>query len=256
MHGRHAILPAIMIATIVFSTSSTVRADGLVRYKLVEMGQARASVDLPYGESGGGLSFSPPRSAGDYRIGTIKSTSDPSRSITTYEYSGSGRSNLLPSSLQSPLIILTGLNASGEVVGYGGPLPSFYYNPQSGELFTLKSLPDASQQYIPLAYSINNLHQMVGGIGGQALYYESPAAEPILLNTLVENLGSWNLTLASGINDRGEIYGVGFIQNGDTRSSHYFKLTPTPVPELPGIACFGLTFSLLVVKRKVRWTIM
>ena len=217
MHGRHAILMVISSATIAFTTSATSKADGLVRYRLVDMGQATASVDLPYGEVGGSLSFSPPRSAGDYRIGTIKSSSDPSRSITTYEYGGSGSSNLLPSSLQSPLIILTGLNASGEVVGYGGPLVSFYYNPQSGELFTPKSIHGTSEQDIPLVYSINNLHQMVGGVGAQAVYYENPAAEPILLNTLVENLGSWNLTLASGINDREEIFGVGFVQSGDVR---------------------------------------
>ena len=57
------------------------------------------------------------------------------------------------------------------------------------------------------------------------------------LNDLISLASKWTLGTATGVNDLGQIVGVGMISG----VSHAFLLTPVPVPE-PGTAlllCLG-----------------
>jgi hypothetical protein len=87
------------------------------------------------------------------------------------------------------------------------------------------------------AIGINSAGNLVGYAlfpGGirEATFYQSATTEAILLNTLVDGASNWLLKTAGGINDAGEIVGIGSDLNKPTHGGRAYKLVPiTPVPE-------------------------
>ena len=79
------------------------------------------------------------------------------------------------------------------------------------------------------AIAINNSGAVVGKTGGGATLWEDGAM--IDLTSMLDLTGSgWILFIASDINNRGQITGIGSNTSGQTRG---FLLTPNPVP-IPG----------------------
>ena len=88
--------------------------------------------------------------------------------------------------------------------------------------------PDASFEDLS-ARSINDRGDVVGsGFSGtdlryEAILYSNGSAQT--LNSLVDNLGDWNLEYAMSIDNAGTIVGFGWI--GSTGNQHAFQLVPT-----------------------------
>lgn len=121
-----------------------------------------------------------------------------------------------------------GINASGEVVGYGattgGGAHAFLYSAGHG----LADLGTLGGQY-SYGYGINDAGQAVGASIGadgveRAFLYENGAMAD--LNTLIPAGSGWLLREARAINDSGQIAGNGLI-GGQT---HAFLLTPVGMP--------------------------
>lgn len=119
----------------------------------------------------------------------------------------------------------TAINASGQVAGV-------YTNPATEELdaclWTNGSLTDIGTLGISsMAHALNSFGQVVGesvtsGSGIHAFLYLNGGI--LDLNALLPANSGWTLVSAYGINDGGQIVGVGDGPNG----SHAFLLTPSP----------------------------
>lgn len=115
------------------------------------------------------------------------------------------------------------INDAGEVAGalqLNGSWHAFVYTPDRG-LEDLGTLDGVSAE----AWAINSATQIVGSSGGHAFLY-SRGQGMIDLNRTIPDRSGWVLTVARGINNRGEITGWGTI-NGAT---HAYLLSPNPAP--------------------------
>jgi probable HAF family extracellular repeat protein len=92
----------------------------------------------------------------------------------------------------------------------------------------------------PIPHDINSNGLVVGDIG----YSGKPEVEAFLwshdqsfvdFSRMVINLGEWSLVSATGINDAGQIIGLGRL-NGQLRG---FLLNPVPEPQCIGLAVIG-----------------
>ncbi len=118
----------------------------------------------------------------------------------------------------------TGINDSGKVVGYAqtllGDEHAFLYS--GGDMIDLGTLDGSSTR----AWGINNSGQVVGGAdNGDAFLYSNGCIGD--LNSLLANGSGWTLTVATAINDNGQIVGYGTNPSGQQDA---FLLTPTPEP--------------------------
>ena len=125
------------------------------------------------------------------------------------------------------------VNVGGDIAGWstadvGGDFRPFLYT-QSG-MQGLGSLGGMNTG----AYGINTGGQIVGlagstgvDIGDRAFLYSN--ASLVDLNSLIAPMSGWTLTIATAINDSGQIVGAGFIPGN---SIHAYLLTPA----LPGDA--------------------
>lgn len=153
--------------------------------------------------------------------------------------------NLLPESLSHGGVSFEEVNASGHVLGYllGGRSGAFDFSPETGQVTWLKSLPGATG--LLEVYSMNASDQIVGYQDGKAVYFASPTSEPVELSQMLANQSGWNFSIATGINDLGEIVGLGTDPSGTFRA---FRLEPSPVPEPTASAILSLAGVALVVR--------
>lgn len=145
-----------------------------------------------------------------------------------------------------------GINASGQVTGSFNTINNATLNSsnthafvtKNGQAFDLGALASDEQSY---GKDINVHGQVVGISGARAFVTVDDVI--IDLNTLlVASATGWYLHEANGINDSGQIVGMG-IHNGNYRA---FVLTPTAVP-IPGtLWLFGSSLiGLLGFKRNL-----
>lgn len=163
----------------------------------------------------------------------------------------------------------TGINDKGQVVGwstiatgYVPPAhPDGYFDPgakhaflyQNGQMTDLGTLPGYQAS---AAKAINALGQIVGdstsSFGQHAAFFNATGGPPTDLNSLLPPNSGWVLDDAVGINDSGQVIGYG-TYHGDP---HAYLLAlpaqglPSPAPEPPALAVFGLVSSALCLLRR------
>jgi probable HAF family extracellular repeat protein len=110
-----------------------------------------------------------------------------------------------------------GLNNLGQVVGGSGGIAVLWQNNKEHTAVSLGALSGGWSS----AFAINDGGQVVGWSGGAAfLWTQAQGIQD--LNTLISSGSGWDLQMATAINVKGQITGVGFL-NGQ---QHAFVLTP------------------------------
>lgn len=138
--------------------------------------------------------------------------------------------SLIPYNSGWTLTNATGVNNSGQIVGFGtnssGDRDAYFW--QSGG-----PVQDLGGGY---PNSINNSGQVVGGLGPGISHYPYLWQNGIgiqNLNSLIPTSSRWTLTNATGINDNGLIVGYGTNPSGQTDA---FLLTPAATIALANAA--------------------
>jgi probable HAF family extracellular repeat protein len=141
-----------------------------------------------------------------------------------------------------------GINDAGQIVGgsikYVNEFPrtnAFIYAPGTG-MTGLGTLGGSTSE----AYGINNLGQVVGystltNSHFHAFLYSGGAMED--LNSLIDPASGWALSIATAINDVGQIVGTGLNGSGQSEA---FLLSPVPEPATLSLLAFG---GLLAIRR-------
>ncbi len=142
------------------------------------------------------------------------------------------------------------LNDIGQVAGYRAPNPGGaslrVVNPVTGHVLPFGT-PQGSRLFIS---GLNNLGQVVGvgwGVGLYLPFIASEATGLLNLNTLIDPSMGWDLTVASDINERGQIVGIGRLNN----QYRTFRLTPTAIPEPGTLALVAVGLVPLVRRRMI-----
>jgi hypothetical protein len=210
-------------------------------YNVVDIGPRTGSPapDFPSIDNNGNITdFGSPQ-VGDYTLGAVFDPVQKNVILSNYLHRAGSDANLLPPALQDPHASILALNASGHVVGDilspGGG--DFYYAPETGQILHLAPLPGATQPFIELR-AINDLDQIVGAQGDKAVFYSSPTAEPVELAKLLATDSGWTFLTATGINNRGEIVGLGI--NPDHEVTDYLLEPAAAVPEPTSALLFAL----------------
>ena len=137
----------------------------------------------------------------------------------------------------------TSINAAGTIAGYG--FQSLPGNKQAliwktdGTVTDLNPLLGAT---VADASAINDANDVVGSADNHAFLYNGTGYN---LNQLISPAAGWTLTTALGINNDGQIIGIGQL-NGVNAA---FLLTPTPEPASISVIAFGLG---LLLRRETR----
>ncbi|MCK4998099.1 MAG: DUF3466 family protein [Anaerohalosphaera sp.] len=145
-----------------------------------------------------------------------------------YRFVWEGGDTTIINSLGGTSTWLLDINNHGQVVGSSATIPGrtytqrpFLYDPSIGTIDL--GIYGGNEGR---ANSINEFGQIVGAAGGAFLYQDG---ETIYLNDfLTDDSPFVNLLSANGINDRGQIVGVGYLKG--SYDSHAFLLTPIPEP--------------------------
>jgi probable HAF family extracellular repeat protein len=170
-----------------------------------------------------------------------------SPSVRSFIYSGGNVQDLGTLALPgNPETFAHAINNAGQVVGFtgqggdlsGGPI-AFLYNKGSMQAIG----PVIGDEGFPTTYAfaVNDRAQVVGTIRTLGMMPESDRAflysngQMTDLNSLLSPSSGWTLMYPYGINNMGQIVGVGMINGGN----HYFLLTP----EAGIVACNGITLS-------------
>ena len=143
----------------------------------------------------------------------------------------------------------TAINALGEVAGTiivdapGHGHAFLYAGGTTHDLGTLLGTSNSSGE------AINGNGQIVGSSGNVAFLYSDGVMKD--LNSLIAPSSGWILWDAVGINDLGQIIGMG---KGPNESTSFFLLTPIPVPEPSGVALASIALVALIVicRRRLR----
>lgn len=137
------------------------------------------------------------------------------------------------------------INASGQVVGTssitGGGNSSRAFLYANGAMINLGTMGGIAS----FGYGINAAGQAVGSVLVGTDYRDRAIhnaflysdGEMIDLNTLIDPSSGWTLSVATDINDAGQIVGWGVTSGGQT---HAILLTPVPEPETYAMLLAGL----------------
>ena len=142
----------------------------------------------------------------------------------------------------------TGVNNAGVIVGYGsatGGERGFFSN--GTDLVSIGVLNGFTSSR---AFAINNAGVVVGSVsapGQQRAVIFSNGQLQNLNNLLSPGSGNWTLLYATGINDAGQISGVGRL-NGELVG---FRMTPVPEPFTMTVLAAGLA-GLAARRRRAR----
>jgi probable HAF family extracellular repeat protein len=194
-------------------------------------------------------------SQGPYTIGVDYSNSDTSGSIGYVTPVGGSRITIAPpsgwpSGYAYTTAMPEGVNASGEVVGYGygsSLSRAVIFQVGGDQNGTATFLPQLTQLYSPngtngagndlyvnvsAAFGINAAGQIVGEAGNEALLHAFVYSNGIStdLNSLISPGSGLTLNSAVSINDLGEIVGYATDSSGNI---HDYLLVPLSTPE-PG----------------------
>lgn len=210
--------------------------------------------------------------------GTVVGWSDVATQWRNHAFVGTPRNDI--GTLGGLNSAATGINDKGQVVGwstiatgYVPPAhPNGYYDPgaihaflyQNGKMTDLGTLPGFKDS---AAEAINASGQIVGQLAFNssvdparslrlsaihaALFFAN-GGSPTDLNSLLPPGSGWVLNDAVGINDSGHIIGYGTYQG----QTHAYLLAlptqglPSPAPEPPALAIFGLTGSAFLLLRR------
>jgi len=243
---------SLMLAAASCALADRAEADAIRGYdRVLDLGQQEfldVTLHPHFGPDGTVVAFKPP-SGGSYHFDAILDPSSFGRTLTYTLQRVGDPTNLLPASLLGPSVNFSGPNAAGHVAGFltRGDAAPFYFDPQAGKVTWLGSLPGAVQK--PQVYGINGSDQMVGEQDSKAIFYATPSSEPVELASLLPKDTGWKFELATDINDRGQILGVGLDPAGRLAD---FKLEPAAVPEPTALAMLALAGVVLVARRAYR----
>lgn len=148
------------------------------------------------------------------------------------------------------------INASGQVAGTssvtsgGNSSRAFLYS--DGTMINLGTMGGIAS----FGYGINGAGQVVGSVLVGTDYRDRAIHNAFLysdgnmvdLNSLIDPLSDWTLSVASDINDAGQIVGWGISPNGG--EFHAFLLTPVPEPETYAMLLAGLAVIGVAVRRR------
>lgn len=191
------------------------------------------------------------QAAGISNDGTIVGTrlSPASTSFRAFRWSGGSFTDVTPSSAgANATSFAAAVNDAGSVVGdYNLPLLGGIYTQPfvlSGGQYSLLDRPTGSELNRPLDINLDNT--VVGFVrletgGFRAVLWDESG---VTLLTQYINQPGWILQQATGINDSGQIVGLG-TANGQTRA---FLLTPIPTPTL-GLPLFAI--GVLMRRRRL-----
>jgi probable HAF family extracellular repeat protein len=148
-----------------------------------------------------------------------------------------------------------GINASGQVTGSSrvtGDLQEHAFRSSpNGQPLLLTDLGTLGGNQ-SIGYAINSFGVVVGSDSAKgAFIYDTQMRD---LNLLIPPGSGWSLGFAYGINDAGQITGVGSFSG----QSHAFLLTPVGVPEPGGLALLGAAAGAWVWRRRrigQSWTV-
>lgn len=243
---------SLMLFTAVSASPDRANADGIRSYdqpQAIQGWSDHSATDYPRIDNQGNVSINYPGQTGDYQLTQIV---DPTQYGHILGYSlhlAGDATNLLPASLSNGGVSFAEVNASGHVLGnlLGDKSGAFDFSPETGQVTWLKSLPGATG---PLGvYAMNARDEIVGIQDDKAVYFASPTSEPVELSQMLANQSGWNLYIASGINDSGEIVGFGTDPSGKYQ---VFRLEPSPVPEPTVSAILSLAGVALAVRSLAR----
>jgi probable HAF family extracellular repeat protein len=156
--------------------------------------------------------------------------SEPGVVEQAYLVSASGQAQNI-GSLGGTLTQPQGINNSGQMVGFSNTVAG-YKNAFLYSRGVLTDLGTLDAMDTSVAYGINNNSAVVGtsydqdASGGRAFLYSSSGGMEDL-NSLIDPNSGWILESANGINDHGQIVGIGICPEG---GEHAFLLDPTPEP--------------------------
>lgn len=147
------------------------------------------------------------------------------------------------------------INGSGQVAGTscvtsGGNCRAFLYD--NGTMLNLGALGGLAS----FGNGLNSAGQVVGSILVGTDYRDRAihnaflysGGEMVDLNTLIDPSAGWTLSVATDINDSGQIVGWGTSPDGGVY--HAFLLTPVPEPEIYAMMLVGLGLVGVAVRRR------
>lgn len=124
----------------------------------------------------------------------------------------------------------TAINEAGHVVGYAGAGRLFYFDGQASRLITHPDLPDSTGYQL---YDINDHDAIAGSTDHFSFIYQDGTL------TKIPPLASQRITAAWGINNAGQVTGVGMLADGTWRPFLYANGSTTSLGTLGGVTPDG-----------------